>query len=194
MRLALFLSALLVLLAPCTEGSSPIVPTIALTLSPSGANVNASTEKDVQVEFQGTITVDKLPAVRAVATISSSVDTGWVAALSPSTFVFTSSGSQPFTCTVVVPQNTTNMTGTLTVNGKVVAGGLQSDPTSVTALINVTGTEAVNLTAHNRTGASDGARTGGADYKTLSIISVVLMIAVVCGFVAFRAIKKRKAL
>jgi hypothetical protein len=193
MRLALLISTLLVLLSPCAEGSSPIVPTILLTISPSNANVNASTEKDMQVEFQGTVTVDKLPVVRAVATIQSSVDTGWVAALSPSTFVFTSAGSEQFTCTVVVPKNTNSTTGTLTIVGKVVANGFQSQPTQVTAFINVNGTGLLNITAHNRTGASASTRTGGADYMTLSMISVGASVAAVSGFVAFRVVKKRKA-
>jgi hypothetical protein len=190
MRIAPLLSTILVLLAPCTEGASPIVPTIALTLTPSDVNVNASTEKDVQVEFQGTVTVDKPPMVRVVATLEGSVDTGWVVALDPNTFVFTMPGTQQFSCKVIVPQNATNMTGTLAITGRAMGGGLQSDPASVTAVINVTGTGPVNLTADNRTGGSGGTRTGGTNILTLSIIFVGIIMAAVGGFIVYRAKKK----
>jgi uncharacterized membrane protein len=60
-------------------------------------------------------------------TLTSTTDIGWVSQVSPTTAVFTSTTPQSFTCTVVVPQGTANAQyGKLTVNGRAVAGGLQS--------------------------------------------------------------------
>ena len=73
------------------------------------------------------MSIDKLPVERCVVTLTSSTDIGWVSQVSPTTAVFTSTTPQSFTCTVVVPQGTANSQyGNLVVNGRAVAGGLQS--------------------------------------------------------------------
>jgi len=85
----------------------------------------------------GSCTVDKLPIERATVSLTSSTDVGWVTQISPTTMVFTSTAPQPFTCTVVVPQGTPNMTGTLVVNGRAVAAGLQSTAEARAVIMNI---------------------------------------------------------
>lgn len=83
------------------------------------------------VTFTGQVAVDKPPALRAVVTLESSVDTGWVCSISPSTAVFTSTTPQSFTATAVVPEKTpSTLTGKFLVKATVTSGGQSSEATA----------------------------------------------------------------
>ncbi len=83
------------------------------------------------VQFTGQMTVDKPPVQRAVVTLESSVDTGWVSSISPSSAVFTSTTPQSFTVTVVVPEKTlSTLTGRLLVRGTMTCSGQTSEATA----------------------------------------------------------------
>lgn len=185
------------LLLPCmqvpaaaspSQAAAPIVPVLALTISPTQATANSSTESSVSVRFDGTAMVDKPPIVRCVVTLNSATDVGWVSQVTPTSMVFTSTAPQSFTVTVVIPQGTPSMQGRLLVNGRAVAAGLQS-LAEVSAIIDVTGPASLNLTAQNRTQANAtraaGALGGGGPgLLTISMLAVVL-VAVPAGAYAF---------
>jgi len=119
------------------QGAINPVPVLALKLDPSAATVCTNASSPGIFTFNGTCTVDKLPIERATVTLSSSTDVGWATTLSPTTMVFTSTAPQSFTCTVVVPQGTPNMTGTLAVYGRAVAAGLQSTAETKAVINNI---------------------------------------------------------
>jgi len=101
------------------------------------------------VTFTGQFSVDKLPVQRAVVTLDSRVDTGWVSNVSPSTAVFTSTTPQSLTVTVVVPQKTlSTVTGTLIVHATMNAGGQTAEDTD-NATITVEQYYMLNLTSEN---------------------------------------------
>lgn len=119
------------------QGAINPVPVLAIRLDQAAATVYTNASSPGIITFNGTCTVDKLPIERATVTLSSSTDVGWATQLSPTTMVFTSTTPQSFTCTVVVPQGTPNMTGTLVLNGRVVAGGLQSTSETKAVINNI---------------------------------------------------------
>jgi hypothetical protein len=112
--------------APLAAAQNP-VPVIALTMTPGEriAEITASSPKAVQ--FLGNFTVDKLNFERASVTLLATVTTGWATTVSPASITITNQRTQSFTVTVVVPAGTlATDIGQLTVTGRVVAGGLQS--------------------------------------------------------------------
>jgi hypothetical protein len=113
-------------LAPVASAQNPI-PVISLTMSPGEriAEITASAPRAVQ--FIGNFTVDKLSFERATVTLLAVMSTGWVATVSPASVTVTNQRTMPFTVTVVVPAGELAVNiGSLTVTGRVVAGGLQS--------------------------------------------------------------------
>jgi hypothetical protein len=129
-----------VLIAVPQPGSAAInpVPVLTLKLDPS-QQASQPTESNIgSVTFTGTATIDKFPVERLVATLSPSCDQGWVSTMSPTTMVFTSTTPQTFTVSVVIPQDTpNNIQGKLTIDGKAVGGGLQSQPAQASSTITV---------------------------------------------------------
>ena len=112
--------------SPLAAAQNP-VPVISLTMFPGErvAEITASSPKAVQ--FLGNFTVDKLSFERAAVTLLATMTTGWVATVSPCSITVTNQRTLPFTVTVVVPAGTlATDIGQLTVTGRVVAGGLQS--------------------------------------------------------------------
>lgn len=112
------------------------VPVLTLKLDPASLSAQPTESKVGIVTFTGTATIDKFPVERLVATLSSTVDQGWVSQMSPTTMVFTSTSPQTFTVSVVVPQDSpNNVQGKLTIDGKAVGGGLQSQPAQASSFI-----------------------------------------------------------
>jgi hypothetical protein len=192
---ALFI--VVVLLASVCQASGPVVPVLTLTIAPSTQEVNSTATDPVIVSFNGTASVDKLPVERCVVTLTSAVDVGWQASITPTQMVFTSSTPQQFTATVTVPQGTASIVGTLMVNGRAVAAGLQST-TQVKAIINVHGVKILNQTASNQTGRHTASGTGasanfgGSTIVTVSITAVIVASIAVCGVVLYKKRKGRR--
>jgi hypothetical protein len=132
----LFIALSISILGPADAAINP-VPVMALKIEPAMATVYTNSSSPSIVSFNGTCTVDKLPIERATVSLASSTDVGWVTQISPTTMVFTSTTPQSFTCTVVIPQGTPNMTGTLKVDGRVVAAGLQSTAETKALITNI---------------------------------------------------------
>ena len=123
----MILGALLVLIPTNSQAAANPVPVLALKLDTAQQAARVTESAPGIVSFTGQATIDKLPVERCVVTLTSSTDIGWVTQVSPSTAVFTATTPQSFTCTVVVPQGTPNSQfGNLIINGRAVAGGLQS--------------------------------------------------------------------
>lgn len=123
----MMLGAALVLVPQASQAAVNPVPVLAIRLDTANQNAKVTESAPGIVQFTGQISIDKLPVERCVVTLTSSTDTGWVSQVSPSTAVFTTTTPQAFTCTVVVPQGTPNsLFGNLIINGRAVAGGLQS--------------------------------------------------------------------
>jgi hypothetical protein len=135
-----FVSLLLISSIACmgpVQGAVNPVPVLAIKLDQAMATVYTNSSAPSIVVINGSCTVDKLPIERATVTLTSSTDVGWVSQISPTTMVFTSTAPQSFTCTVVVPQGTPNMTATLVVDGRAVAGGLQSTTETKALITNI---------------------------------------------------------
>lgn len=121
------------------ESQAAVNPVPALQIRLDTAQLEARPTESAQgtAPFTGSVTLDKLPVERVTVDLTASTDTGWAAAISPSTMVFTSTQPQPFSVTVIVPQATLATTvGTLKIDGRAVGGGLQ-DTASATAQITV---------------------------------------------------------
>jgi hypothetical protein len=96
-----------------------------MTLSPSTQNVDASPDNQT-VQFNGTVTVGmSRVGSEARVDLKSSVDIGWASNCNPSQMVFSSSSTQNFICTVVVPAGANNATATLEVHGQLFVGPFQ---------------------------------------------------------------------
>lgn len=103
------------------------VPVIAITLLPSERVAAVTASQQAAVSFTGNYTVDKLSVERAQVSFTAVVSTGWVAVVSPASITVTNVRTGPFSVTVVVPAGTSaTEVGQLTVTGRIVAGGLQS--------------------------------------------------------------------
>jgi len=127
----MILGAMLVLLPMNGQAAVNPVPVLALKLDAAQQDARVTESTQGVVQFTGQMSIDKLPVERCVVTLTSTTDIGWVSQISPSTAVFTSLTPQSFTCTVVVPQGTgNNNQGKLVINGRAVAGGLQSQATT----------------------------------------------------------------
>lgn len=187
---ALFI--VVVLLASVCQASGPVVPVLTLTIAPPSQHVDSSANESVIVIFTGNASVQKLSMVRCVVTLTSAVDTGWPASISPATMVFISSTPQQYTVTVTVPQGTPSMVGNLTVNGRAVANGFQS-VTSVKALIDLHGVPILNQTASNQTAKHSTGGVGGAGGMNNIVIAAVGVGVIAAGGAAgFYMLRRRK--
>jgi hypothetical protein len=197
MRGGLLVAAVVILLCPAASATQPIVPVVTITLSPSSVDVSSPADQVVIVDFNGTVTVDKLPGVRIVVTLESSVDAGWPCAMSPTTMVFTSESPKSFTGNVSVPAGTPNISAVLSVSGKGVGGGFQSQTATATAKIIVRGSAPANKTGNtggtSKTGTDQtnggGTQTtqggtskiGSFDMTTVLVLGVVVAVAAASG-------------
>jgi len=207
MRGTLLVAVLFLILAPACSASEPIVPVVTIAMSPSSVEVTSPPNQTVMAFFNGTVTVDKLPGVRIVVTLSSSVDVGWACALNPSTLVFTNENPQSFICNVTVPGGTQSLSAKLTVECRGVGGGLQSQPAAATSIIIVQGTTGTNKTGgtggtgktgtNQTTGGGTGpsgtktTNVGPFDMKTLGLLAGVIAVAA-GGSGAYVVVKRRK--
>jgi hypothetical protein len=112
--------------SPASAAANP-VPVLSIRLDAASQNAHATESAPGVVQFTGQVAIDKLPAERCVVTLTASTDIGWPAQVSPLLTVFTNTTPQPFTCSVIIPAGTANSQfGNLIINGRAVAGGLQS--------------------------------------------------------------------
>ena len=208
MRGAIWVAVMLLLSVPACSATQPIVPVVTVTLSPSSVRVTSPPNETVMAGFNGTVTADKLPVVRLVVTLTATVDLGWTCALSPSTMVFTNEQPQSFSCNVNIPGGTQNLSATLTVEGKGVGGGFQSQPAMATAIIIVQGTASTNKTGgttgkgntgtNQTNGGGTGQTQGGMsklgpiDMTTAAILVTVVAVAA-AGSGAYWVHKRTKA-
>lgn len=113
-------------LVPPAAAQNP-VPVISISLSPPERTAKITASQQAAVSFTGNYTVDKLSFERAQVTFDAVVSTGWIATVSPGTVTITNQRTGPMSVTVVVPAGTSaTEVGELTVTGRVIAGGLQS--------------------------------------------------------------------
>jgi len=132
-----YLLAGMVLLAlwPSAAGASPDsgpeIIGVSVGFDQTTQSANVTDQEPGTVTFTGEVSVDKLPVQRAVVMLESSVDTGWVSQVSPSTAVFTSTTPQSFTVTAVVPARTlSTLKGMLVVKATMNSGGLTAEDTA----------------------------------------------------------------
>jgi hypothetical protein len=180
---------------PPIDTAAPVVPVLTLTIQPPIVKLNSEINSTVLAQFNGTATVDKLPMVRCVVTLSSSTDIGWVSEISPTTMVFTSGTPQSYAVSVIVPAGTPTLQGKLIVQGRAVAAGLQSLAEG-TAIVDVKGSPLLNATAQNQTKANAtraaGAFAGGgSNILTVSAVAAILVAVPVSAYVIYRRRRQR---
>jgi len=134
---ALILMAMLSLLAIPSLASgappdtSPEIIGVTISLDQTSQAARVAEKAPGIVTFTGQVVVDKPPAMRAVVTLESNVDTGWVSQISPATAVFTSTTPQSLNATVVVPEGTlSTLTGKLRIRATVTSGGQTAEDTA----------------------------------------------------------------
>jgi len=206
MRGVLLVALMLVLATPMCSATGPIVPALIVTISPSSKEVTSPPNLTVTVNFDGAVTVDKLPFVRVVVSLTPTVDAGWPATCDPSTIVVTDGQPHDFICNVTVPENSQNGTGDLTIEAVGHGGGF-TVTASASAVITVHGTAFTNKTGGtggkgtgtNQTGGGGTGQTqagslnlGSTDMKTVAILVVVLAVAAV-GTGTYWVHRRRKA-
>jgi hypothetical protein len=189
--------ATIVLLSANSSASEGLIPTLTITIDQASQTVN-STKEQTTATFTGTVTVDKLPGTKVTVNLASAVDTGWASQITPSSIVFKSSaGSQPFTCTVVIPQGTPNCSGTLKIDGKAQGQGFVTTA-SAEALILVKGPANQSAAGGAKTGTGGGTTgKGGSTAKASGFDPIplavgVVVIAAACGGGGFYAVKLRR--
>jgi hypothetical protein len=107
---------------------APTVISVSIRLDQETQEAVVTEQTSASVTFTGQVAVDKLPAQRAVVTLTSGVDTGWVSSISPTTAVFTSNTPQEFTVTVVVPEKSPSaIVGRLLVHAAMSSGSLTAE-------------------------------------------------------------------
>ena len=194
MRGALLVALMLVLATPVCSATAPIVPALTVTITPTNKEVTSPPNLTVTVNFDGTVTVDKLPFVRVVVSLSPSVNAGWPATCDPNSIVVTDSQPHDFKCNVTIPENTQNGTSNLTIDA-VCRGGGFTVTASATAVIIVHGTAPINKTGgtggkdktgtNQTNGGGTGTTQGGTskigsfDMTTVLILVVVIAVAAV---------------
>lgn len=106
-------------------------------LVPPEVWVNVTYKTIGKAYFNGTVTVEKPPMVIVSVQLDGSCSTGWPTTVSPQNIPFTTSGTQDFTVTVVVPQATPSSSiGRVVVSGiATYPGGSTTD--SGTAIVNI---------------------------------------------------------
>ena len=136
---AAFLMLLGVFLATAPlESEAAVNPVPALQISLDTAQLEAKVSESAQgtAPFTGSVKLDKLPVERVTVDLTATTDTGWAAAITPSTMIFTSTQPQPFSVTVIVPQATPATTvGSLKIDGRAVGGGLQDTSTTTGQIV-----------------------------------------------------------
>jgi hypothetical protein len=212
MRHLVWLSAVVLVLLPLAGASPNPVPILVIKLDQPSQSVSVNNSSPGILTFTGNCTVDKLPISRCTVTLTASTDIDAVVnAPSPSTMVFTSSSQQAFTCSVIIPQASTNANGTLTITGKAVANGLQSisvanalifvyDLDPIVPPVNQTGNGSAGQAGTNDTGnntilpLSTGGAGGwlGIGNEYWMALTVVLLLAAVIAAAA-RARRNRRA-
>jgi hypothetical protein len=194
MRGAMVALVLIVLSAQACSATQPIIPVATMTIDPTNVQVTSQPNQTVSVNFNGTVTVDKLPMARTTVTLSPAVDAGWPVAVSPSTLVFTSESPQTFSCTVSVPGNTSGQSTNLVIDAKCVGNGFQSLSTA-TAIITVKGSGPANQTkgtggtgsaGTNQTIPGGGPSAGSGAFRLgpLDMTGLAVVIAVVAAMAA----------
>ena len=169
---ALLVTLLVVSLPASAERTQPLVPTISLSVAPQEQLVWSSPNETTPVHLTGKVTVGVARGETAHVTLDCAIDTGWPAQLSQTQMTFSTSGSQDFSCDIVVPQGAPNTTGSLVVSGRVVAAGLQS-VAQANALI------VVNPFGQNLTGPHVSGNSGGGLFGGVAIPIVIVMVAAV---------------
>jgi hypothetical protein len=175
---ALLVTLLVVSLPASAERALPIVPTIGLSVAPQEQLVWSSPNETTPVHLTGKVTVGVARGETAHVTLACAVDTGWPAQLSQTQMTFSTSGSQDFSCDVIVPETTSNMTGSIVISGRVVAAGLQS-VAQANALI-VVNPFGQNLTGPHVSGNSGGGLLGGV---AIPVVIVIIAAVAVVGLV-----------
>ena len=99
------------------SGASAAVPmTVTVSMAPSAITVHSNPTATTNVTFNGTVKLDKLPAVRVMVSLTSSVSSGgWPSSVKPSSMVITDKQPHAFKCTVVIPAGTHPTVATITV-------------------------------------------------------------------------------
>ena len=104
--------------APVEAATNPM-PVLSIKLDHSNQQARVTERDQATVQFDGQVTMDKIPVCRPVVTLRAMLDIGWVLRLDPSVMIFTSTTPQSFTVAVTVPQGTPgNITGTLKILGR----------------------------------------------------------------------------
>jgi len=198
MRCVLLVSLVVILSVPITAGiPDPIIPAMTMTLSPVSMNMTTK-ENDVNVTFNGTVQVDKLPLERIVVALTSSVDTGWASACSPSSFVITDKSVHKFTVTVTVPVCVT-ASAIVTADGKGQGGGFICVAQAESQLSVLSLVEKLNGTANpsKPPGSTDSSKGGplfgGPNWQVPVALAIGLGAGGTAGLVYYIKDKRRKA-
>ena len=104
--------------APVEATANPM-PVLSIKLDHSNQQARVTERDQDTVQFNGQVTMDKIPVCRPVVTLRAMLDIGWDLRLDPSVMVITSTTPQSFTVAVTVPQGPpSNITGTLKILGR----------------------------------------------------------------------------
>jgi hypothetical protein len=114
-----------------------VSPDVTLQLFPTTGVAGVSYSEYATVLFRGEMLMNRRPVETVVVTLTASVDTGWSAACSPTTLIFTSNTYTEFQVTVAVPPRTlASALGILSVDAQMTGGALTTT-TSTTANVTV---------------------------------------------------------
>jgi hypothetical protein len=192
MRGAFLVAVLLVLFTPACSAIPPKIPDITITLSPSSMDVISPPNQTMIVDFNGTVTLDKLPFVRITVSLTASTGAGWTCSCSPSIMEIVDEQPHSFKCNVTIPEATQNQTTNLTVNAVGTGAGFEHAYGKGEAVIVVHGTPTTKKS--DSTGGTDNTETnqttvggspssqggpfklGPLDTTSMALIAVVLVV------------------
>ena len=209
MRPLLLVATMAILFAPLTAASPNPVPAMTIHLEPSSQTVNASVSP-ANATFKGEVQANITQYQTLSVALTVDVAPAWASSVTPANMTFTSSGSQAFAVNILVPADTTGVTGQLYINatGKtylftvtqttavlLIASGTPKPPANQTnATGQPSGTDSGNQTGSGGSGSATGGGLFGLSKENTNIlISAIVAVAVfVVGAGAGLAIVRRK--
>lgn len=184
-----------VFLQPLASSSGPLLPGMSVTLTPPTTTANFTSNNSLIIKLNGTVVVSQNRLSSMSVALTSTTNVGWTSSCDPATLSYRGSSSQTFTCSVTIPTNTTNDTGTVKVTAKGQTHFLLVT-NFASAQIDVKGLNNTSNQTKSKTTSSSGGGTNsntGVISTTMLMAIVVIVVVVVVAVVGFYLLRKRKA-
>ena len=189
----LALAAMVIATVPPPAAAGRIGPDIILELEPHREVAASSLTQSVGLS--GNVTVDKVPLVPVTVYLFSTSDQGWNTNCGPNQFLFIDTTPVSFTCGVVIPSKTMNVTGTITVHAQCSGAG-GTNLATINATITITGSVPMN-DSPSQSMRPAGVRAGEYPLGTLLAlvaVSLAIIIPAASIFIAARARGRKMAM